>query len=82
MILYFNRSGPEEVDERRIYSGSENPIVMFQKYTHKFHCSFELNYYPFDKQVYETHKYVPALFVLMNLYTFSGLLHIHESGAP
>ena len=52
LLNLFNRSGPEEVDERRIYKGSENPLIMSQKYTHKFQCSFYLDDYPFDRQVF------------------------------
>ena len=45
------RSGPEEVEEREIYNGSQNSLFMSQKYTHEFQCSFDLHDYPFDKQV-------------------------------
>ena len=47
----FFRSGPEEVEEKEIYAGSQNTLRMFQKYTHEFFCSFDLNNYPFDRQV-------------------------------
>ena len=46
-----NRIGTEEVDEREEFKGSENVMKMTQKYTHEFICFFELEDYPFDKQV-------------------------------
>ena len=49
--LNSNRNGPEEVDEREIFKGSENLLRMSQKYTHEFHCVFRLANYPFDSQV-------------------------------
>ena len=52
------RSGPEEVDEREIFKGSENPITMSQKYTHEFQCPFDLTKYPFDRQVHQTHNLI------------------------
>ena len=45
------RNGPEEVDERYIFQGSENPLIMSQRYTHELECFFELHDYPFDEQV-------------------------------
>ena len=45
------RSGPELIDEREIFKGSENNLVMLQTYTHAFQCSFRLVLYPFDTQV-------------------------------
>ena len=38
------------MDEREIFKGSENPMTMKQTYTHEFHCRFNLENYPFDKQ--------------------------------
>ena len=46
----FTRSGPEEVDEREIFKGSENRLIMRQTYTHEFQCVYKLDNYPFDKQ--------------------------------
>ena len=46
----FSRSGLEEVDEREIFKGSENRLIMTQTYTHEFQCVYQLNNYPFDKQ--------------------------------
>ena len=44
------RSGLEEVDEREIFKGSENRLVLRQTYTHEFQCVYNLHNYPFDKQ--------------------------------
>ena len=41
----------EEVDEREIFDGSENRLVMSQTYTHEFLCRYALFKYPFDQQV-------------------------------
>ena len=46
----FTRSGLEEVDEREIFKGSENRLIMTQTYTHEFQCVYRLDNYPFDKQ--------------------------------
>ena len=46
----FARTGPEEVDEREIFKGSENRLILRQTYTHEFQCVYELDNYPFDKQ--------------------------------
>ena len=46
----FTRSGLEEVDEREIFKGSENRLIMTQTYTHEFQCVYKLDNYPFDKQ--------------------------------
>lgn len=46
----FARSGLEEVDEREIFKGSENRLILTQTYTHEFQCVYELDNYPFDKQ--------------------------------
>ena len=47
-----HRRSPEtEVDEREIFKGSENNLTMTQTYTHKFQCQYQLEKYPFDKQV-------------------------------
>ena len=51
LILNSYRSGSKEMDNRRIYRGSENRIRMLQKYTRQFRCSFDLGDYPFDTQV-------------------------------
>ena len=45
-----SRSGLEEVDEREIFKGSENRLIMTQTYTHEFQCVYSLARYPFDKQ--------------------------------
>ena len=46
----FARSGLEEVDEREIFKGSENRLILTQTYTHEFQCVYKLDNYPFDKQ--------------------------------
>ena len=40
----------EEVDEREIFKGTENQLILKQTYTHEFQCVFELQNYPFDQQ--------------------------------
>ena len=47
----YDRSGVEEVDEREIFEGSENSLTMNQTYTHEFRCLYDLEKYPFDRQV-------------------------------
>ena len=46
-----HRSPETDVDEREIFKGSENNLTMTQTYTHKFQCQYQLEKYPFDKQV-------------------------------
>ena len=41
----------EEVDEREIFEGAENSMTMNQTYTHLFRCAFNLEKYPFDRQI-------------------------------
>ena len=38
------------MDEREIFKGSENRLIMTQTYTHEFQCVYKLDNYPFDKQ--------------------------------
>ena len=38
------------MDEREIFKGSENRLIMKQTYTHEFQCVYRLDNYPFDKQ--------------------------------
>ena len=38
------------VEEREIFKGSENRLIMNQTYTHEFQCLYDLRNYPFDKQ--------------------------------
>ena len=38
------------MDEREIFKGSENRLIMRQTYTHEFQCVYKLDNYPFDKQ--------------------------------
>ena len=44
------RSEVNEVEEREIFKGSENRLIMTQTYTHEFQCVYRLDNYPFDKQ--------------------------------
>ena len=39
------------MDEREIFKGSENRLIMSQTYTHEFQCVYGLSNYPFDKQI-------------------------------
>ena len=47
---FIDRSKVDEVNEREIFKGSENRMIMRQTYTHEFQCVFFLQSYPFDKQ--------------------------------
>ena len=47
----FTRSGLEEADEKEIFQGKENRLVMTQTYTKEFQCLYILQRYPFDTQV-------------------------------
>ena len=47
-------SGLEHVEEREIFKGSENSLVMNQTYTRTFQCNYKLSHYPFDTQVSES----------------------------
>ena len=38
------------MDEREIFKGSENRLILTQTYTHEFQCVYKLVKYPFDKQ--------------------------------
>ena len=38
------------MDEREIFKGSENRLILTQTYTHEFQCVYQLDDYPFDKQ--------------------------------
>jgi len=45
-----SRGGMEVVDEVEVFRGDQNPLVMTQVYTKKFHCHYEFQLYPFDTQ--------------------------------
>ena len=47
----FRRSGIEFADEMEIFSGASNKINIGQTYSKKFHCNYQLHYFPFDTQV-------------------------------
>ena len=46
----FTYSGIEDVDEKTIYKGRENPLLYSRSYTKIFSCDFKLALYPFDTQ--------------------------------
>ena len=48
------RSGLDVVDEIEIFQGKNNALTMYQAYTHKFQCQYQLHRYPFDTQVPNT----------------------------
>ena len=44
--------GPtSDIHETYYYSGQENKVVFIAEYEHTFHCSFDLQCFPFDTQV-------------------------------
>ena len=45
------RNKMTDIDEAKIFEGSENSLRMEQTYTHAFQCVFKLSKYPFDTQV-------------------------------
>ena len=47
----FRRSGLEYPDEIEIFEGAENKLTMSQTYSKRFHCTYQLHYFPFDTQV-------------------------------
>ena len=48
----FVRTTLETVDEIEIFRGDENPIEMHQDYTKTFQCTYNLENFPFDSQVF------------------------------
>ena len=46
----FTYSGIDDVDEKTIYKGSENPLLYSRSYTKVLSCDFKLALYPFDTQ--------------------------------
>ena len=48
----FYRSGPEVADEIEVFNGEENRITMNQTHSKKFHCTYLLQFFPFDTQVF------------------------------
>ena len=49
---HFTMRGLDEIDEAEIFEGAENTLTMAQTYTWEFQCQYELQTYPFDKQVH------------------------------
>ena len=47
----FTRSGMDVSDEIEIFKGSENKLTMNQTDSKHFHCTYQLQKYPFDTQV-------------------------------
>ena len=47
----FTRSGMDVADEIEIFKGSENKLTMNQTDSKRFHCTYQLQKYPFDTQV-------------------------------
>ena len=47
----FTRSGMDVADEIEIFRGSENKLTMNQTDSKRFHCTYQLQKYPFDTQV-------------------------------
>ena len=48
------RSGKEEIDETEYFQGDKNRLTMNQTYTLEFQCTYKLQRYPFDTQVFES----------------------------
>ena len=46
----FTLSSIDDVDEKTIYLGAENPLLYSRSYTKVFSCNFKLALYPFDTQ--------------------------------
>ena len=44
------RGSLDLVDEVEVFRGDENPLVMTQVYTKRFHCQYNFQLYPFDTQ--------------------------------
>ena len=47
----FTRSDMSIADEKEIFRGSENKMTMNQTDSKRFHCTYQLQTYPFDTQV-------------------------------
>ena len=48
----FVRSGMDIVDEIEIFTGEENFLTMIQTYSKEFKCTYLINWFPFDTQVF------------------------------
>ena len=46
----YTLSSAEDVDEKFIFSGVENPLVYRRHHNIKFQCLFDMTFYPFDVQ--------------------------------
>ena len=57
----FVRAGLEYVDEAEIFEGNENKITMLQTYNKRFHCTYLLQNFPFDKQASLFHRCLQKL---------------------
>ena len=47
-----SRGGMGVVDEVEVFRGNQNPLVMSQVYTKRFHCQYDFHLYPFDTQTF------------------------------
>ena len=45
-------SGGHKMDETDIFKGHENPLHLNVEHTHFFTCKFQLQFFPFDTQVF------------------------------
>jgi len=43
-------SSLDDVDERSLFDGGENPLVYSRHHNVQFQCNFDMTYYPFDVQ--------------------------------
>ena len=44
------------MDETEVFEGRDNPIAMYQTYTKRFQCEYNLKRYPFDTQAGKTYS--------------------------
>ena len=54
-------TGLDIVDEKEVFEGNANNLVMFQTYTHEFQCIYDLRKYPFDTQTCSINMAMGAL---------------------
>ena len=47
------------VDEIEIFKGSDNKLTMNQTYSKEFHCTYLIQWFPFDTQVCSIHMVLP-----------------------
>ena len=66
----FERSDMSIADEKEIFWGSENKLTMNQTDSKRFHCTYQLQTYPFDTQVY--------FFFILNLESTIKKIHLFK----